>query len=173
MVSGHLSMDEMEERMRAINRARTRRDLAPLTSDLPDVPRPVTTPAGSKWNVSLLGDVRRGGWITVGGHMRGATLIGDVVLDLSSADIPPEGVEVTGIALIGSVRVIVPDGARVVVDVVKLLGDRVERISPPTAGGPLIRVTGFVAIGDVGVYSLSQLPANSLAAWWRSIRGGQ
>lgn len=174
MVEGRLSIDEMEERMGQAYRASTWDQLDRLTQDLPepvrDEPAPATRPIGS-WHVGLLGDVRRGGWISIEERMTGVTLLGDVVIDLASARIPPEGVTVTGVTLLGDVRIIVPDGARVRFAGFHLLGDRTELLTPPTADGPLITVRAVNLLGDLEVYSRSLLPESRLKKWWLEVRG--
>lgn len=174
MVEGRLSLDEMEDRMSQAYRADTWGRLDELTHDLPQPDRssvpPGTRPAGS-WQIGLLGDVRRGGWIETDDTMTGMTLLGDVVIDLASADIPSEGVTVTGVTILGDVKVIVPDGARVRFVGVHLLGDREELLVPPNQDGPLITVRAFTLLGDLAVFSRSMLPDNKLKRWWLSIRG--
>lgn len=174
MVDGRISLDEMEERMGQAYRASTWDQLDRLTQDLPDPvrdqPPPATRPIGS-WHVGFLGDVRRGGWISTEDQMTGVTLLGDIVIDLSSAQIPDEGVTVTGVTLLGDVKVIVPDRARVRFTGFHLLGDRTELLTPPSAVGPLITIRAVNLLGDLEVYSRSLLPESRLKTWWLQIRG--
>lgn len=174
MVDGRISIEEMEDRMGKAYRASTWDQLDSLTQDLPapvrEQPAPATTPVGS-WHVGLLGDVRRGGWITTDTHITGVTLLGDIVFDLASAEIPDEGVVVTGVTLLGDVRVIVPDGARVRFTGLHLMGDRTELVTPPSPDGVLITIRGINLLGDIEVYSRSMLPESRLKRWWLEIRG--
>lgn len=174
MVEGRLDIDEMEERMGKAYRATTWDELDRLTGDLPEVStassEPVTRPIGS-WHIGLLGDVRRGGWIETEDRITGVTLLGDVVFDLASADIPDDGVEVTAVTMLGDVKVIVPDGARVRFVGLHLLGDRTEHLTPPTAYGPVITVRAFNLLGDLQVVSRSLLPESKIRKWWMEIRG--
>ncbi len=172
MVQGRTTIDEMEQRMGLAYRARTWDDLDRLTRDLPTetlVEPPVTTAAG-EWHVGLLGDVRRGGWIATGRRIKAVTLLGDVVLDLSSASIPSEGVEVIGANLLGDVRVIVPDGAAVEVRGFNLMGDRTQHVVAPRAEGPVIVVRAFTLLGDLKLYSQSLVPDGPLRRWWLALR---
>lgn len=174
MVEGRISLDEMEDRMGQAYRASTWDQLDRLTHDLPAPVReqapPATRPIGSL-HVGLLGDVRRGGWIATEDHMTGVTLLGDVVIDLASAQIPDDGVTVAGVTLLGDVRVIVPDGARVKFTGLHLLGDRIEMLTPPSADGSLITIRAINLLGDLEVYSRSLLPESRLKKWWLEIRG--
>ena len=176
MVEGRISLDEMETRLGQAYRASTWDQLDRLTQDLPEPtrvqPPPATRPIGSL-HVGLLGDVRRGGWISTEERMTGVTLLGDVVIDLASAQIPDGGVTVTGVTLLGDVRVIVPDGARVDFAGFHLLGDRTELLTPPTADGPLITIRAVNLLGDLEVYSRSLLPESRLKKWWLDIRGSK
>ena len=102
--------------------------------------------------------------------MTGVTLLGNVYIDLSSADIPPEGLTITAVTLLGDIKVIVPDGARVRVTGFHLLGDRQERLAPASASGPTITIKGFNLLGDIDVFSRSLLPKGGLRRWWLSLR---
>ncbi len=73
----------------------------------PPPPRTTRHPAPSA-NFALVGDIKTGGWISVASTIR-STLIGDALIDLSSAEIPAEGVNMSFRSLIGDLRVIVPD----------------------------------------------------------------
>lgn len=174
MVEGRLSLDEMEHRMGQAYRASTWDQLDHLTQDLPRVdrldPTPATRQIGSL-HIGLLGDVRRGGWIATEDQMTGATLLGDVVIDLASAEIPPGGVTVTGVTLLGDVKIIVPDGSRVRFQGFHLLGDRTELLTPPSSDGSLITIRAVNLLGDLEVYSRSLLPESRLKKWWLEIRG--
>ena len=91
-------------------------------------------------------------------------------MDLSSADIPPEGLELRTFTLIGDVKVIAPDGARIQTQGVNLLGDTRQELVPPMADGPTIRITTSSLIGDVVVQSLSRLRDRTLKRYWRKLR---
>lgn len=174
MVEGRIDIDEMEERMGHAYRASTWDELDRLTRDLPDATatraEPGTRPIGS-WHIGLLGDIRRGGWIQTEERITGVTLLGDVIFDLASADIPDDGVEVTAVTMLGDVKVIVPDGARVRFVGLHLLGDRREHLTPPSGHGPLVTVRAFNLLGDLEVVSRSLLRESKIKRWWMEIRG--
>ncbi len=174
MAEDHLAFEELDDRFGAVYAAATMGELERATADLPVLhqPPPPSTarhlaPAS---NVSLIGDAEVGGWIAVGDDLTVATLIGDATVDLSSAAIGPDGVTVSARSIIGDVKVIVPDGARVQVDASTLIGDKRQGLSTPIEGGPVVRVKAFSAIGDVRVYSLSLVPEGKLRKLWGALR---
>lgn len=119
---------------------------------------------------SLIGDVKVGGWLAVGPEIEATALIGDVVIDVSSAAIAATGLDIQVRSFIGDVKVIVPDGARVQSTATSVIGDRKEILVAPIADGPVIRVNVFNLIGDVAVYSLSAVPEGKLRRLWAMLR---
>lgn len=172
MVEGYLQFDELDMRFAAVYRAQTRGDLDDVVVDLPRTraPAPTAHHPISDRTLNLIGDVRKGGWISVGSAMQVISLIGDAVIDLSSAEIPDGGVTVTVYSLIGDVRAIVPDGAQVQIESLSVIGDSRDRLVAPMAGGPRITLRLRSLIGDVRVYSLSQVPEGRLRALWNTLR---
>ncbi|MGF1598682.1 MAG: DUF1707 domain-containing protein [Acidimicrobiales bacterium] len=169
-----ISFEAIDDRFAAIYRAASRADLDAALAGLP----PTTTPPPARSarhlspasSISLIGDTKVGGWIAVGPSMTSVTMLGDAIIDLSSADIPPEGVELRLFSLIGDVKVLVPDGARVQVQGITLIGDTKQRLVPPMVDGPTIRISTFSLIGDVVVQSFSQLADRQLRRFWRNSR---
>src|SRR3954471_12982900 len=106
-----------------------------------DSPRPVS--------VALIGGVRHSGTLTRRTHV---TLVGGMDIDLSAAEIPPEGVTITKVSLVGGVSLIVPADARVEVSGFVLVGGRdVERGNASGPGAPVVRVRAFGLAGGVKV----------------------
>ncbi len=120
---------------------------------------------------SFLGDVKIGGWLAVGPKLSATSLIGDTVIDVSSAVIPEGGLDISATSLIGDVKIIVPDGARVQASVTSFIGDRKQALAEPIADGPVIRITSFNVVGDTKVYSLSLVPEGTLRRAWAALRG--
>lgn len=119
---------------------------------------------------SLIGDLKIGGWIAVGAELEAISVLGDAVIDVSSAAIGPDGLDITVRSLIGDVKVIVPDGVRVQSSVTVVIGDRKEALVPPVAGAPLIRINVVNLLGDAKVYSLSAVPEGALRRAWAALR---
>lgn len=173
MVAGHLNFDEMEDRMAAVYKAKTAADLVAVTRDLPTsiaAAPPVPTSQLGNTQFNLLGDIKRGGWLAVPTGVRAISLIGDVTLDLSSADLPAGGVDLTLVSLIGDLTVIVADGTPVHISTISLIGGRREAVTPALQGMPAVRIMAVALLGDVKVYSLSLVPEGRLRAWWGSVR---
>lgn len=172
-----VAFEEVDERFAAIYRAETLTELERVAADLPRPPQPPPPVTGRhlapSQRFTLIGDTKIGGWLTFEGQTTVTAGIGDTTVDLSSALIGPDGVVISVRRLIGAVKVIVPDGARVQVEDITLIGDRREILTPPSVGGPTVRIRVFGLIGDVRVYSLSQVPEGPLRRLWAALRGGQ
>lgn len=169
-----IPFEELDDRFAAVYAATTTAELERATADLPtpryQPPAPTARHPAPRTQFSLIGDAKIGGWIALGPEVSVTSIIGDAVVDLSSATIGQDGVTVNLYSFIGDAKVIVPDGARVQVDTVTMIGDRRQELSPPLDGGPLIRITGFAAIGDLRVYSLSLVPDGALRRLWSKLR---
>ena len=172
MAEGRLTPVEAEDRIEAAYGARTMADLEALTDGLP-VAFGASAPARRvpQRTVKLMGDVNLGGSLAVDSVLHATAFFGDVVIDLSSATIPPEGVEIRASVGIGDVRVIVPDGATVKMRSFNVLGDRVEAVDPPLPSGPVITVRGRSMVGDIEAYSVSHIPPGRLRRAWERLRG--
>ena len=174
LAHGLIDFSEVDDRFELVFGAQTRAELEAAVGDLPPQAQPPPpqdsrhlAPANS---FSLIGTVKIGGWLSVGGSISASTLIGEVVIDVSSAAIPEQGLDISANCGIGDIKIIVPDGARVQASVVTLVGDRKEVLAPPVSGGPIIRVKAFSVVGDAKVYSLSEVPEGALRRAWAALR---
>ena len=77
------------------------------------------------------------------------TLIGGMALDLSQADLPPEGLTLTKVSVIGGVRLVVPEGVTVRVRRFLLIGG--TKGLAPAGAGPTLTVRSFGLVGGVDV----------------------
>ena len=174
LAANQLAFEELDHRFELVYAATTGAELEQAAAGLPDPPPPPPPIAARHLapatTFSFIGDTKLGGWIAVGPELSVTSLIGDTVVDLSSADIPGEGVTITVRSLVGDAKIVVPDGVRVQIDRVCLIGDHRERLVPPVAGAPTVHVRLFSAIGDVQVYSLSQVPDGPLRRLWAALR---
>lgn len=172
MADGHVEFEELDERFALIFKAETRADLAAVVSDLPTPPAPGPAPAGHplpRSNVSLFGDIKVGGWVEVDGDLSYSTFFGDIVIDLSSARLPPE-LTISTYSFFGDTVVIVPDGIKAAAESVLLMGDRRTDLAPPRHDAPMVRVKGFKVLGDMKLYSLSRVPEGRFRQLWRKLR---
>lgn len=169
-----IPFDDLDNRFAAVYGASSRAELERVAAELPTPqfhPPPPTArhPAPSS-QFSVIGDIRIGGWVSMGDRLTLTDLIGDIMVDLSSASFGPEGITVDVRSLIGDAKIIVPDGARVQIETTLIVGDKRQALAPPVEGGPLIRITGFQLIGDLRVFSLSLVPDGPLRRLWSKLR---
>ncbi|MFJ9536442.1 DUF1707 domain-containing protein [Streptomyces sp. NPDC101225] len=173
LAEGRLDMAEFEERLEATYQARTYGELAPITRDLPvgEVAPPPTSltkepvasgswagrivggEGSSTWAVAVMsGFERRGRW-TVPKRFTCFTFMGGGELDLREANFADGEVEITCVAIMGGVNVIVPPGVEVVVRGIGIMGgfDHRESGVPGEPGAPRVIVNGFAFWGGVGV----------------------
>ena len=170
-----VAFEDIDDRFALVYAARTQAELRDVVADLPELRRPPPRPEARHLapasSFKLLGDTEISGWLAVDGDITVVSIIGDVLIDLSTADLPAEGITVTVVGLIGDLKVILPDGVRVQAQGSSLLGDTKKRLSAPLANRPTVRIKGLLAIGDVAVYSLSEVPVGPLRRLWAKLRG--
>ncbi|MEU9892883.1 DUF1707 domain-containing protein [Streptomyces phaeochromogenes] len=176
VAEGRLDMEEFEERLEATYKARTYKELAPITRDLPApgvTPPPVPTvsmvkqPAGaggwagrivggdgsSRWGVAVLGGFERKGRWTMPKRFNSFAFWGGGVIDLREANFADGEVVVNCVAIMGGMSVIVPPGVEVLVRGIGVMGgfDHREEGVQGDPGAPRVVVTGFAFWGGVGV----------------------
>jgi hypothetical protein len=129
-VEGRLTLGELTERTGAAYTATTRGDLVPITADLPAVPGTPATPArpdaraDREWVVAVMGDSKRQGRWRVERPLAALAVMGDVVLDLRGAEVPRGDVDITATAVMGDVKIYVPDGVDVQLSGIAVMGDK-------------------------------------------------
>ncbi|MGA9776280.1 MAG: DUF1707 domain-containing protein [Candidatus Dormiibacterota bacterium] len=152
---GRLHLQEFSRRVEAALAAQTLPELARLTSDLV-VPLPTNGVAVARrrsWVVAMMAStVHRGRW-RVAPDTRVVALMGECVLDLRQADVESSDSHILAVAVMGSVRVIVPEGIEVDLDGLALMGTRDLRAegARPLPGCPRIRVTAAALMGEIQV----------------------
>ncbi|MER6437479.1 MULTISPECIES: DUF1707 domain-containing protein [unclassified Streptomyces] len=172
LAEGRLDMEEFEERLEATFKARTYRDLAPLTRDLPGqaaaapvnmvkepaesgswASRIVGGEGSSTWGVAILSGFERKGRWTVPRRFTSFAFMGGGEIDLREANFADREVVVNCVAVMGGVNVVVPPGVEVVVRGIGIMGgfDHREEGRPGDPGAPRVIVTGFAFWGGVGV----------------------
>ncbi|QIY62868.2 DUF1707 domain-containing protein [Streptomyces sp. RPA4-2] len=172
LAEGRLDMEEFEERLEATFSARTYRDLAPLTRDLPGsaaatpvnmikepaesgswAARIVGGEGSSGWGVAILSGFERKGRWTVPRRFSSFAFLGGGEIDLREANFADREVVINCVAVMGGVNVVVPPGVEVVVRGIGIMGgfDHREEGRPGDPGAPRVIVTGFAFWGGVGV----------------------
>lgn len=180
-VEGRLTLSELTERTEAAYLATNHAELAQLTSDLPGAagarPFPASAPAASaprpglarRWYVAVMGDTKRRGKWRVDQEVGAVAVMGDVTLDLREAEVRSNEVDIVATAVMGSVKIIVPDGVEVDLSGVAVMGDRKVDVleAPPGQNVPVIRVRAYVLMGDVKVVGDSRAKPikRGRAAW--------
>jgi Domain of unknown function (DUF1707)/Cell wall-active antibiotics response 4TMS YvqF len=158
-VEGRLTMTELTDRTGAAYTATTRGELASITADLPAVPGASAVPARAagrssrEWVVAVMGDSKRLGRWRVEGPLAAVAVMGDVVLDLRGAEVPEGEVEIVATAVMGDVKVYVPDGVDVRLSGIAVMGDKKVQVreAPPGRMAPRVTVRATALMGDVKV----------------------
>ncbi|MER5949245.1 DUF1707 domain-containing protein [Streptomyces sp. NPDC001904] len=174
LAEGRLDMEEFGERLEETYKARTYRELLPVTRDLPGArtPTPVNltkeplpegavdwaariggTAGGSAWGVGILSGFERKGRWTAPSRFDCVAVMGGGELDLREANFESREIVVNCVAIMGGVNVIVPPGVEVVVRGIGIMGgfDHSESGVPGDPGAPRVVITGFAFWGGVGV----------------------
>jgi hypothetical protein len=161
---GRLTMDELDERLESVYKAKTYAELAPLTHDLPASGQPV--PA-----VSTPGDVRRygaeptshGAFAILGGFTRRGDwvvpknynvfcLLGGGEIDLREARFAEREVTIHVVAILGGCEITVPEDATVRVTGIGIMGAFDHSMpGPDNPNGPVITINGLALMGGVDV----------------------
>jgi Domain of unknown function (DUF1707)/Cell wall-active antibiotics response 4TMS YvqF len=155
-VDGRLTLEELTTRSGAAYSARTRDELALVTSDLPvqasGATRAQRTP--SRRMVSVFASVSPSGWWRAEGTVSPVTVFGDVELDLRQAAVPAE-VEIKAVAPFGDIEIVVPDGVIVELTGVSVFGRKKVDVRRSTSAewAPVIRVHATTVFGSALVRS--------------------
>jgi hypothetical protein len=154
---GRLSVDELSARLDRAHAARTRGELATLVGDLP-----AGTALGAmsgirptRWTVAIMGgSVRRGRW-RPSERTTGIAVMGGTVLDMRETALDSHPQRVTAIAVMGGVEIIVPEGTRVELRGVPVMGCATNRAlragASPAVAERVVHVRALALMGGVQV----------------------
>ncbi|WP_415952014.1 DUF1707 SHOCT-like domain-containing protein [Streptomyces sp. KLOTTS4A1] len=173
LAEGRLDMDEFEERLESTYKARTYKDLEPLTRDLPTTTSPAPAPptgpgtpaattgwpariggeATSRGAVAVMGGFSRKGVWTAPRRFNCFALMGGGEIDLRDARFEDREITINCVAIMGGMSVVVPPGVEVVVRGFGIMGgfDPDKEGDPGEPGAPRVILTGFALMGGVGV----------------------
>ncbi len=163
LAEGRITLSELEERMAVVYAAKYAADLLPPFADLPaaDGPAPlaaapVAAPVPTSEPLVLrtgAGTLRRGGAWVVPPRIVVHAGMGTVILDFYDTTVPHPVVEVDVTTAMGTVRLLIPDGATADTDgVVSTWGTvKCSVFGTPSPGRPHFRVTGSTTMGTVVV----------------------
>src|SRR5580700_9828085 len=163
---GRLTLDELEDRAGQALAAKTRGELAALTSDLPEeagqAARSVpTAPAVQarrpvRWMVAIMGGSHRRGRFRAVGSINAIAIMGGDEIDLREAEIEGGELTVNLFALMGGSNIYVPDSVDVEVGGFSIMGghEEVGNERPPRPGAPVIRIRVYTLMGGASIYRL-------------------
>lgn len=178
--AGRLTLEEFSDRVGVVWGAEDRADLERATAGI-ELPPPVGSTRTVSTVVCVMGDQRRAGRWRLPARLTGWVLMGDIHLDLRSVVCAEPEVEITTWAVMGDLRIVVPDGVEVELSGLTMMGDKELRLAPVprVPGTPLLRVRAYALMGDVKIRSSSPGTSWSItgggrrarsAAWPRSSR---
>jgi hypothetical protein len=157
-----LTLEDLEARLERVYAARTTEAIESVLTGLPAVAptaatgtavAPVKRPRSRTFLAVMSGVVRRGAWL-VPKHISAMAFMGGVELDLREAIIDPQVTEISVLAVMGGVVVIVPPNVRLESDGFAFMGGFEDQLKQPASGdpnAPLVKLTGFAFMGGVEV----------------------
>ena len=159
---GRLTLDELEERSSRALAAKTRGELATLTSDLPQEagqesgssPAPARTKKPVRWMVAILAGSHRRGRFRAVGSINAVAIMGGDDIDLREAEIEGGELTLNLVAIMGGANIYIPDSVEVEVGGFSLLGGNTEVGSErnPRPGAPLIRIRTYNLMGGATIF---------------------
>jgi hypothetical protein len=159
--AGRLTLDELEDRSGQALVAKTRGELAALTSDLPEeagqqlaVPARVKKPV--HWMVAIMGGSHRRGRFRAVRSINAVAIMGGHEIDLREAEIEGGELTLTLVAIMGGGNIYVPDSVDLEVGGFSLMGghEQIGREVRPRPGAPVIRVRIYSLMGGAEVFRL-------------------
>jgi Domain of unknown function (DUF1707)/Cell wall-active antibiotics response 4TMS YvqF len=166
--AGRLTLDELEDRAGQALAAKTRGELAVLTSDLPaqaqaaqaQAGQPSTAPVPARkpvhWMVAIMGGSHRRGRFRAVGKINVVAIMGGDEIDLREAELEGGELTLSLFTLMGGANIYVPDSVEVEVGGFSLMGGNSELGSerPPRPGAPVIRIRAYNVMGGATIYRL-------------------
>jgi hypothetical protein len=165
---GRLTLDELEDRSGRALAAKTRGELATLTSDLPAerrqapggqaprgqalaAPAPARKPV--RWMVAIMSGSQRRGRFRAVGRINAVAIMGGDEIDLREAEIEGGELTVNVFTLMGGANIYIPDSIELEVGGFSLMGGNTEtgteRLRP---GAPMVRVRAYNLMGGVTIF---------------------
>jgi hypothetical protein len=161
---GRLTLDELEERSSRALAAKTRGELATLTTDLPaesGQPRSGQVQAASaparkpvRWMVAIMSGSQRRGRFRAVGRINAVSIMGGDEIDLREAEIEGGELTLNLVAIMGGATIYIPDSVELDVGGFSLLGGNTEVGSErsPRPGAPLIRLRTWNLMGGATIF---------------------
>lgn len=150
--AGTLTLDEFSDRCVQVLRAGTREALEELSADLPALRAAGHQDLGVKRVIALFGSNRRRAKWRVGRRATALAIAGTSWLDLRQAQVSAEELTIRGLALFGSVKVIVPPHVGVELTGMSLFGAKTDHSGTrDLLPAPVVRVRVLPVFGSVRV----------------------
>ena len=112
-IDGRLTLEEFSRRTETALTARTRGELAPVSSDLAAAPPSLPSRrSATRRMLALMGSDKQTGRWRIAAQSTAIAVMGECVLDLRRAEVESAEVQIDAYALMGEVKVIVPEGVR-------------------------------------------------------------
>jgi hypothetical protein len=158
---GRLTLDELEERSGRALAAKTRGELATLTSDLPadagqgggSRPALAATRKPVRWMIAIMGGSHRRGRFRAVGSINAVSIMGGDEIDLREAEIEGGELTLNLFALMGGANIYIPDSVELEVSGFSLMGGNTEigaeRLRP---GAPVIRLRTYNLMGGATIH---------------------
>lgn len=162
----NLSLDELERRIERAYRAPDLQSLRELMKDLPSaetavaarvspgIASPEIYPLEEGRVVSIMSNTKRRGVWQPPRFLDVYSIMSETLLDMTRAVLQPGVTEVEVRGLMTTVKIIVPPGVRVVTQASGFMADVSDlTIDPPPvgSGAPVVRITGWVVMGELKV----------------------
>jgi hypothetical protein len=163
---GRLTLDELEERSGRALVAKTRGELAALTSDLPaEGAQGSRSPVSARdaqpkrpvrWMVAIMSGSHRRGRFRAVGSINAVAIMGGDEIDLREAEIEGGELTLNLVAIMGGANVYVPDSVDLDVRGFSLMGghEEIGREISPRPGAPVIRIRVYNLMGGASIYRL-------------------
>src|SRR5271165_6886009 len=155
---GRLTLDELEDRSGRALAAKTRGELASLTSDLPadpaqSAPGPDRARRPVRWMVAIMGGSHRRGRFRAVGSINAVAIMGGDEIDLREAEIEGGELTLNVFTLMGGANIYIPDSIEVEVGGLSVMGGNtevgVERLRP---GAPRITIRAYNLMGGATIF---------------------
>jgi hypothetical protein len=153
---GRLTLAELEDRAGQALEAKTRGELATLTSDLPADQTPARARQPVRWMVAIMGGSHRRGRFRAVGSINAVAVMGGDEIDLRDAEIEGGELTLNLFALMGGANIYLPDSVDVEVGGFSIMGGHEEIGSQrsPRPGAPVVRIRIYNMMGGASVYRL-------------------
>ena len=160
---GRLTLDELEERSSRALAAKTRGELATLTSDLPPEAgqesgfSPASAPARTRkpvrWMVAIMSGSHRHGRFRAVGSINAVAIMGGDEIDLRDAEIEGGELTLNVFTLMGGANIYIPDSIEVDIGGLSVMGGNTEiGVESLRPGAPRVTIRAYNLMGGATIF---------------------